>query len=112
MTLQRPEQHGVDPQLAHAGVIEASVEQDGKTLHIAFDPSRMTDEKAAMLAHQLQTPSEPRFRRSPLRLKGHACEAAADRLAAKTERLKGVRHATASFNSGLMAPMRMFVVSA
>lgn len=103
MTLQRPEQAGVEPPLEDAGVIEASVEQDGRTLHLAFDPSRMTDEKAAMLAHQLQLPSEPRFRKSPLRLKGQACEAAADRLAAKTQRIKGVRHATASFNSGLMS---------
>lgn len=100
---QSHEQDGIDPQLEQAGVIEASVEPDGKTLHIAFDPNRMTDEKAALLAHQLQSPSEPRFRRSPLRLKGHACEAAADRLAAKTERIKGVRRATASFNAGVMS---------
>jgi len=100
---ERPEQDGIDPQLAQAGVIEATVEPDGKTLHLAFDPTRMTDAKAVQLAQQLQSSGGQRFRKAPLRLKGHACEAAADRLAAKTEKLTGVRRATASFNAGMMS---------
>ena len=99
---KRTEESVIETPLEDDGVLDASVEPDGKTLHLAFDPDRMTDDKAAMLARQLQAASGARFRRSPLRLMGHACEAAADRLAKKAERLTGVRRATASFNSGMM----------
>jgi Cd2+/Zn2+-exporting ATPase len=97
------EQHAMDAALEQEGVIEATVEPDGRTLHIAFDPAQMSDDKAVQLAHGLQAASGPRFRKSPLRLKGHACEAAADRLVRKAERLNGVRRATASFNAGMMS---------
>ncbi len=97
-----PQDQGNEASVVQAGVLDARVDEDGKTLRIAFDPDQMTDERAVLLAEQLRSPSEPRFRRSPLRLNGRACEAAADRLARKTEKLTGVRHATASFNAGMM----------
>jgi Zn2+/Cd2+-exporting ATPase len=85
------------------GVFDVSIDRATGDVNIDFDPQRISDEEVATLASELRPELERRFHRTPLRLRGRACEAAAMRLEKKAERIEGIRRATASFNAGLMS---------
>ncbi|HRQ75638.1 MAG TPA: cation-translocating P-type ATPase [Phycisphaerales bacterium] len=85
------------------GVFDVSVDRQKRLINIEFDPNQISDEEITRLARRLRPELEQRFHRTPLRLRGRACEAAAMHLEKKAERIEGVRRATASFNAGLMS---------
>jgi len=86
-----------------AGILQTSVEADGKSMTIDYDPGTLSDESVRQIAAKLAPEAQRRFDKCVMRLGGRACEACALKLERKAEQIEGVRRARATFVGGVMS---------
>src|SRR6476659_7824780 len=96
---------GLPPHLLKVpeGIVGTAIDADTRALTIDYDPRLISDESIRKLAERLAPEAQRHFDKCVMRLGGRACEACALNLERKAEKIKGVRHATASFIGGLMS---------
>jgi Cd2+/Zn2+-exporting ATPase len=85
------------------GIVETTVETDGQSMAIDYDPQTISDESVRQVAARLMPEAQRRFDKCVMRLGGRACEACALKLERKAQRIQGVRHARATFIGGVMS---------
>lgn len=85
------------------GIVKTTVETDGRSMAIDYDPQTISDESVRQVAARLLPEAQRRFDKCVMRLGGRACEACALKLERKAQRIQGVRHARATFIGGVMS---------
>jgi Zn2+/Cd2+-exporting ATPase len=93
----------VDLISAPPGIAKATVETDGPSIAIDYDPRAISDESVRQVAARLMPEAQRRFDKCVMRLGGRACEACALKLERKAQRIQGVRRARATFLGGVMS---------
>ena len=93
----------VDLISAPPGIVKATVEADGQSIAIDYDPRAISDESVRQVAARLMPEAQRRFDKCVMRLGGRACEACALKLERKAQRIQGVRRARATFLGGVMS---------
>jgi Cd2+/Zn2+-exporting ATPase len=85
------------------GILETTVEPDGHSISIDYDPQTISAESVRQIAARLRPEAEQRFEKCVMRLRGRACEACALRLERKAQKIDGIRRARATFIGGVMS---------
>jgi Zn2+/Cd2+-exporting ATPase len=85
------------------GIVGTTIEADGESLRIDYDPRVIHDESVRQVATRLATEAQRRLDRCVMRLEGRACEACAVKLERKAQGIQGVRRARATFIGGVMS---------
>jgi copper chaperone CopZ len=85
------------------GIAKTTVETDGQSMVIDYDPRAISDESVRQVAARLVPETQRRFDKCVMRLGGCACEACALKLERKAQRIQGVRRARATFIGGVMS---------
>jgi Cd2+/Zn2+-exporting ATPase len=85
------------------GIVGTTIEKDGQSVTIDYDPRTISDESVGQLAARLAPEAQRRFDKCVMRLGGRACEACALKLERKAQRIEGVRRARATFIGGVMS---------
>jgi Zn2+/Cd2+-exporting ATPase len=85
------------------GIVGTTVEPDGQSVTIDYDPHLISDESVRQVAARLAPEAQRRFDQCVMRLNGRACEACALRLEKKAQKIEGVRRARATFIGGVMS---------
>ena len=85
------------------GILRTTIETDGKSMTIDYDPRALSDESVREVAARLAPEAQRRFDKCVMRLGGRACEACALKLERKAEQIEGVRRARATFIGGVMS---------
>ena len=85
------------------GISRTTIETDGKSMTIDYDPRALSDESVREVAAKLAPEAQRRFDKCVMRLGGRACEACALKLERKAEQIEGVRRARATFIGGVMS---------
>jgi Zn2+/Cd2+-exporting ATPase len=85
------------------GVLGATVETNGQSLSIDYDPNTISEESVRQVAARLGPEAQERFDKCVMRLRGRACEACALRLERRAQKIEGVRRARATFVGGVMS---------
>jgi Cd2+/Zn2+-exporting ATPase len=93
----------VDLISAPPGIVNTTVETDGQSIAIDYDPRAISDESVREVAARLMPEAQRRFDKCVMRLGGRACEACALKLERKAQRIQGVRRARAIFLGGVMS---------
>jgi cation transport ATPase len=83
--------------------VKTTVETDGQSIAIDYDPQAISDESVRQVAAQLMPEAQRRFDKCVMRLGCRACEACALKLERKAQRIQGVRRARATFIGGVMS---------
>ena len=86
-----------------AGIVGTTVDADGRSVTIEYDPRLISDESVRQVAGRLAPEARRRFDQCVMRLNGRACEACALRLEKKAQKIEGVRRARATFIGGAMS---------
>ena len=89
-------------QFVPPGIVGTTVERDGQSVTIDYDPTAISDETVRQLAARLAPEAQRRFDKCVMRLGGRACEACALKLERKAQKIEGVRRAKATFIGGVM----------
>jgi Zn2+/Cd2+-exporting ATPase len=84
------------------GIVGTTVEPDGQSVRIHYDPRQIGEESIREVAARLAPEARRRFDNCLMRLSGRACEACALKLEEKAQKIDGVRRARATFIGGLM----------
>lgn len=85
------------------GIVGTTIEKDGQSVAIDYDPRAISDESMRRTAAQFAPEIQRRFDKCVMRLGGRACEACALKLERKAQKIDGVRRARASFVGGVMS---------
>lgn len=85
------------------GIVKTTVETDGRSIAIDYDPRTISDDSVRQVAARLIPEAQRRFDKCVMRLGGRACEACALKLERKAQRIQGVRRARATFIGGVMS---------
>jgi Zn2+/Cd2+-exporting ATPase len=85
------------------GIVKTTVDTDGQSIAIDYDPRAINDESVRQVAARLMPEAQRRFDKCVMRLGGRACEACALKLERKAQRIQGVRRARATFIGGVMS---------
>jgi Cd2+/Zn2+-exporting ATPase len=85
------------------GIVGTTVEADGQSVTIDYDPRLISEESIRQVARRLTPEARRRFDQCVMRLNGRACEACALRLERKAQKIEGVRRARATFIGGVMS---------
>ena len=85
------------------GIVGTTIEEDGQSIVIDYDPRAISDESVSEAAARLAPELQRRFDKCVMRLGGHACEACALKLESKAQKIEGVRRARATFIGGVMS---------
>ena len=75
------------------GIVKTTVETDGQSMVIDYDPRAISDESVRQVAARLVPETQRRFDKCVMRLGGRACEACALKLERKAQRIQGVARA-------------------
>jgi Zn2+/Cd2+-exporting ATPase len=97
-TLEAPDLHLMPP-----GIVGTTVEGDGQSVTIDYDPRELSDESVRQVTARLAPEAKRRFDKCVMRLSGRACEACALKLERKAQKIEGVRRARATFIGGVMS---------
>jgi hypothetical protein len=71
------------------GIVGTTIEKDGQSVSIDYDPRAISDESVGRLAARLAPEAQRRFDKCVMRLGGRACEACALKLERKAQRIEG-----------------------
>jgi Zn2+/Cd2+-exporting ATPase len=93
----------VDPISIPPGIVKTTVEVDGQSMAIDYDPQKISEESVRQVAARLMPEPQRRFDKCVMRLGGRACEACALKLERKAQKIEGVRRARATFIGGVMS---------
>ena len=85
------------------GIVKTTVDTEGQSIAIDYDPRAINDESVRQVAARLMPEAQRRFDKCVMRLGGRACEACALKLERKAQRIQGVRRARATFIGGVMS---------
>jgi Zn2+/Cd2+-exporting ATPase len=88
---------------APMGIVGTTVEPDGQSVTIHYDPHLISDDSIRQVAARLVPEVQRRFDKCVMRLGGRACEACALKLERKAQKIQGVRRARATFLGGVMS---------
>src|SRR6516162_3200761 len=86
-----------------AGIVGTTVDADGRSVTIEYDPRLISDESVRQVARRLAPEARRRFDQCVMRLNGRACEACALKLERKAQKIEGVRRARATFIGSVMS---------
>jgi Cd2+/Zn2+-exporting ATPase len=87
---------------AQAGIVQAQVSENHQALTLDYDPAKLSSTAVKAAAQQIGAEAGQSYGRCLLRLDGRGCEACALKLERKTEKIPGVRRATATYLGGTM----------
>ena len=85
------------------GIVATTVEADGESVTIDYDPRLISEESVRQVARRLAPEARRRFDQCVMRLNGRACEACALKLERKAQKIEGVRRARATFIGSVMS---------
>src|SRR6201997_5420500 len=92
-----------EPTSMPPGILRNTIERDGKSMTIDYDPHALSDESVRKVAARLAPQGQRQFDKCVMRLGGRACEACALKLERKAQKIEGVRRARATFIGGVMS---------